>query len=226
MSTHGTIADRIEDEILRTDLTSNVQAAIKSAIKHYESHRFWFTEGNNGADSITFGASNTATYTLSAEWIEIDVLTTTVSSNEYPLIQRTADWFRLVNTNPTTVTGTPSDYAMHGDALWVYPSPNSNYQYTIYGHRKITALDTNVDLTLTDTTVSNEWFRSAEELIRNRAKYYLYADVLENPERAAFYGGEDPMSGVTRGREGEALMHLDRRTYRKVSTGIIQPEYF
>lgn len=225
MSTFGTMIDRIEDEILRTDINSNVQQAIKSAIKYYESHRFWFTEGNNGADSLTFGSSNTATYTLSSEWIEIDALTTTVSSNEYPLIERTVDWYRTINTNPATVIGTPSDYALHADALWIYPSPNSNYQYTIYGHRKITALDSNGDLTLTDTTISNAWFTFGEALIRNRAKYYLYADVLENPERASYYGGEGP-DGYIRGREGEELASLDRRTYRKVSTGIIQPEYF
>ena len=53
MSTFGIMIDRIEDEILRTDINSNVQSAIKSAIQHYESHRFWFTEGNNDADSVT-----------------------------------------------------------------------------------------------------------------------------------------------------------------------------
>lgn len=225
MSTFGTMIDRIEDEILRTDINSNVQSAIKSAIKFYESHRFWFTEGNNGADSLTFGSSNTATYTLSAEWISIDSLTTTVASNEYQLIERTSDWYREINTNPTTVTGTPTDYAVHGDSLWIYPSPNSNYQYTIYGHRKITALDSNGELTLTDTTISNGWFTHAEALIRNRAKYYLYSDVLENPERAAYYGGTTP-DGTVRGREGEELLSLDRRTYERISTGIIQPEYF
>jgi hypothetical protein len=222
--TFGTMIDRIEDEILRTDLNSNVQSAIKSAIKHYESHRFWFTEGNNSG-AVTTGSSNTATYTLSSEWINIDVITTTVSGNEYPLIPRTAEWFKLTSTNLATVVGTPTDYAFHANSFWLYPSPNSAYPLTIYGHRKITELDSSGNLTLTDTTVTNDWFTQAEELIRNRAKWYLYADVLENPERGAFYGGEDQY-GTTRGREGEALMALDRRTNYKISTGTIQPEYF
>jgi hypothetical protein len=222
--TFGTMLDRIEDEILRTDLNSNVQSAIKSAIRHYESQRFWFTEGNNSGE-VTTGSSNTATYTISAEWINIDSLTTTVASNEYQLIPRTADWFREINTNVLTVTGTPTDYAFHGNTFWLYPSPNSAYPLTIYGHRKITELDSSGDMTLTDTTVTNDWFTQAEEVIRCRAKYYLYADVLENPERAMFYGGEDSY-GNTRGREGEALAALTKRTKYKISTGILQPEYF
>lgn len=216
--------DRIEDEILRTDLNSNVQSAIKSAILHYESRRFWFTEGNNDADAVTT-LTNSTTYTISAEWIEVDSFTVEVASNEYQLIPRTVDWFREVNTNPSTVTGIPTDYAFHADTYWLYPTANGSYPLRIYGHRKITELDSAGNLTLTDTTVTNDWFTKAEELIRNRAKYYLYADVLENPERAGFYGGEDP-NGNTRGREGEALRALENRTISKISTGIIQPEYF
>ena len=138
--TFGTMIDRIEDEILRTDINSNVQSAIKSAIQHYEHTRFWFTEGNNSG-AVNTGSSNTATYTISQEWIDIDSLTLTVNSNEYQLIERTADWFREINTNPATVTGIPTDYAFHDDAFWLYPSPNSAYPLIIYGHRKITALD-------------------------------------------------------------------------------------
>ena len=220
----GAMIDRIEDEILRTDLNSNVQSAIKSAIQHYESHRFWFTEGNNDADSVTT-LTNSTTYTLSSEWINIDSFTVQVANNEYQLIPRTVDWFREINTNPSTVTGIPTDYAFHNDSFWLYPTANGAYPLRIYGHRKITELDASGNLTLTDTLVTNSWFTDAEELIRNRAKYYLYADVLENPERAMFYGGEDQM-GTTRGREGEALMALDRRTNYKIATGIIQPEYF
>lgn len=223
MSTLSVMVTRIEDEILRTDINDNVQAAIKSAIRHYESHRFWFTEGNNDADSVTT-TTNSTTYTLSAEWINIDSFTVEVSSNEYQLIPRTVDWFREINTNPSTVVGIPTDYALHNNTFWLYPTANGSYPLRIYGHRKITSLDGSGDLTLTSST-SGSWFSDAEDLIRNRAKYYLYADVLENPERAGFYGGEGP-DGSTRGREGEALMALDKRTYYKVATGIIQPEYF
>jgi len=224
MSTFGIMIDRIEDEILRTDINSNVQSAIKSAIQHYESHRFWFTEGNNDADSVTT-TTNSTTYTLSAEWIDIDSFTVQVANNEYQLIPRTVDWFREVNTNPSTVTGIPTDYAFHNDEFWLYPTANGSYPLRIYGHRKITELDSLGNLTLTDTDVTNGWFTHAEVLIRNRAKHYIFADVLESLEKAAYYGGEDT-NGTTRGLEGEALLALDRRTTFKIGTGIIQPEYF
>lgn len=223
MSTLSVMVTRIEDEILRTDINDNVQDSIKSAIRHYESRRFWFTEGNNDADGVTT-TTNSTTYTLSAEWIEIDSFTVEVSSNEYQLIPRTVDWFREINTNPTTVTGIPTDYAFHNNTFWLYPTANGSYPLRIYGHRKITDLDSEGDLTLTSSS-SGLWFKDGEELIRNRAKYYLYADVLENPERASFYGGEGP-DGSTRGREGEALMALDRKTRAKIATGTIQPVYF
>lgn len=226
MSTFGTMIDRIQNEILRTDINSNVQDAIKSAIRAYEGVRFVFNEGDNAADSWTTGASNTATYTLSNEWIDVDLITITVSSNEYPLIKRTFDWYKEVNTNPATVVGVPTDFAYHNDRIWLYPSPNQAYVLKVYGHRKVTALDSNGELTLTNTLVSNEWFREAEGVIRNRAKYYLYADVLENPERAAFYGGLDPLTGIARGREGEELRVLETRVNKKKTTGFLQPEKF
>ena len=221
MPTYGDMIDRIEREILRTDLTTEVQDAIKTAIDHYSDTRFWFTEGNNdtGVNTIT----SSTTYTLSAEWLEIDVITIEVSSNEYPLIPRTVDWFKEVNTNPSTVVGIPTDYAFHADTYWLYPTPNGVYPVRIYGNRRITALDSTGAVTITDTACTNAWFTHGESLIRNRAKALVYAGKLRNPGLAAVYGGENPINGQTQGYEASALLKLQRKSRRKTATGMIQP---
>jgi hypothetical protein len=211
MTTYGVMIDRIEDEILRTDIRSSVEDAIKTSIKHYSDERFWFNEASEDPNFTTVTSSNT--YTLSAAYLEIDHMTVEVSSNEYPLIRRTFDWYREVQTNPVTVVGIPTDYAEYEDKLWVYPTPNGAYPVRLYGLKKITELDSVGELTLTDTAVTNDWFTHGEDLIRNRAIGLIYSHKLRSPELAVPYHGY----------EGTALAKLQRKSRRKTATGVIQP---
>lgn len=211
MTTLGTMEDRIADELLRDDLSSNIRDAIKSAIEHYADERFWFNEGNNdpGVNTIT----SSTTYTLSAEWLEFDSFTVEVASNEYPLIPRTVEWYREVNTNPSTVVGIPTDYAFHANTYWLYPTPNGAYPVRIYGLKRITELDSAGLPTLTDTSVTNAWFTFGEDLIRNRAKAFVQANKIHDAAGAA----------ISAALEDDAYAKLKRKSRRKTSTGIIQP---
>jgi len=211
MTTYGDMIIRIADEMADDRVVNRIGDAIKSSIEHYSDERFWFNEGNNdpGVDTVT----SSTTYTLSAEWLEFDSLTVEVASNEYPLIPRTVEWYREVNTNPATVVGIPTDYAFHANTYWLYPTPNGAYPVRIYGLRRITELDAGGALTLTDETVTNDWFRHAEDLIRNRAKAYLAAGVQKDVQAAAIYTN----------LEEAAYSKIKRKSRRKIATGIIQP---
>lgn len=220
MSTYGAMIDRIERELLRTDLTTEIQDAIKTAIQHYSDERFWFNENDEDPNFSTVASRET--YTMSSEYLEVDQLTVEVSSNEYPLIKRTFDWMREVNTNPDTVVGIPTDYAFHGDKFWLYPTPNGVFPVRLYGLRRLHAVDANEGITITATACTNAWFTHGEDLIRNRALSLVYTHKLRNPQLASVYGGEDSF-GVVQGREGQALRKLRRRTRKKIGMGFIQP---
>jgi len=86
MTTYGTMIDRIESEIGRSDLTSDVQNAIQTAIRHYERKRFYFTEF---IDSLSTSSSqefySVSDYADMNLIVEIDSLTIDVENSTYPL---------------------------------------------------------------------------------------------------------------------------------------------
>lgn len=214
MSTLGAMIDRIDRDLRKnTTINTEIKTAILSAIDDYKDEDFWFLEGKQTASTV----ANQETYAIDSTHIEVDSLTITVSSNEYPLILRTFDWYREVNTNPTTTVGIPTDYAVHQGLYYLYPTPNAVYTLTWYGHEILT--------TLSATTDTNAWMTDAERLIRSRAMYYVYANVLQDPGRAEFWGGEND-DGEPMGQEGMALRTLQHRNIQRVATGTLQPESF
>src|SRR5210317_2201586 len=52
MSTYLTMVQRIESELRRTKIRSEIQQSIKDAIKQLEIHHFWFNEGRATASTI------------------------------------------------------------------------------------------------------------------------------------------------------------------------------
>lgn len=212
--TLGTMIDRIDSDLKKNGKNSaEIQASILSAIEDYKDERFWFLEGKQTASTV----ANQTTYAFDLTQIETDSLTITVSNNEYQLIPRTFDWYKEVNTNPNTVTGIPTDYAVHQELYYLYPTPNEIYTLTWYGHQELT--------TLSATGETNGWMTHGERLIRFRAMYYFMANVEQDPQRASMWGGEAP-DGTVMGLEGSALRALKHRNVQRISTGIFQPEYF
>ena len=212
--TLGTMIDRIDGDLKKGGtINTAIKSAILSAIADYQDEDFWFLEGKQTSATV----ANQPTIALDEEQVEVDVLTITVSGNEYPLISRTFDWYREVNTNPNTTTGIPTDYAVHQELYYLYPTPNAVYPLTWYGHKILT--------TLSATTDTNAWMTDAERLIRSRAMFYVYANEFQDPIRAALWGGEGP-DGTPLGQEGMALRALQHRNVQRVSTGTLQPEAF
>ena len=90
MSTFGNMMDRIADELDRTDLTSQIQKAIQTAIDRYERKRFWFNE----ARSITFNTVDGQEFYTSSDnsaipnLLQIDVVRLTVSGSDKIELER------------------------------------------------------------------------------------------------------------------------------------------
>lgn len=206
---YGDMQSRIADEILRTDLTSQIQNAIQTAIKQYERIPFYFNQLRQEAAFST--AQGQEFYTVNdsaliAAMVTLNRVTVTVSGNRYSLNPRTPEYLEDTSVNPI-VFGQPVDYAYFAEQLRFYPIPDNTYSVALSGIYRL--------FTLSNPTDSNPWTSDAELLIRARAKYELAVHVTRDADMAA------AMKAV----ELDALSDLKGETLRRTPRRI-RPTYF
>jgi hypothetical protein len=172
--------DRIADEINRSDLTTQIGYAIKSAIKVYDKNRFWFNESR----SFTFSTVDGQEFYTSSDnanipnLLAIDTVQIAVASTDKYLLERVSyEQMEAVSSNGTTDEGQPTWFCYFGKQLRLYPIPDAVYTIRVSGHW---ALD---DLSATADT--NAWMTDGEILIRSRAKRELYTHVIRDADGAA-----------------------------------------
>jgi hypothetical protein len=208
MPSLGTMKARIADELARDDLTSQIAAAIVSAVAHYERRPWWFmeTEGTfntaPGTDAYT-----TSTATFLSTLVDEDSLTMTVNGSKEPL--RKIAFAEMQDYRIDTVpSGPPTHYAMYRQRLYVHPVPDRTYSATVFftGNIGVPAADGD----------SNSWTNEGEELIRLRAKADLFENVIRD------YAEADRM----RGREIEVLRSLQGLHSNRTATGFLVAEDF
>ena len=211
MATYGDMLARIADELDRTDLSSQIQKAVLTAVAYYERKPFWFTES-----SFTFSTvAGQELYTSSdapaiATTPEIDRLNGNFFGLRTPLQKR--DWEQIDNISTlTTSRAMPQDWAYRAYAIRLYPIPDRAYTITAYHVPRLTALSANSD--------SNAWTNDAEALIRSRAKIDLMLNVIRGPEM------EQEVAAL-RGQEQDELSALFAETARRKATGMIIPTQF
>jgi len=200
MGTYGDMQSRIADELARSDLTSQIQKAVESAIDYYTGTRFWFTEGEFTVNTV----ASTASYALPTGLEEVDVATATVSSNRYEIDPESYEWIRD-NLPLTTMTGRPTKYAIFEEYLWIYPVPDAVYVMTFSGTKTI-AVPAN-------SGTSNEWTVEAEQLIRHRAKWDLFFNIIRNDKEASKMQAAEQMF----------YQILMKRTAGRISSGKLKP---
>lgn len=190
MSTLGDLESRIYREIHKT-LSTDVRNAVLEAVDYYKDMRFWFNEFQ-----VTFGISLTSVYQLSTvipDAVAIDSIK--VYQGSTPYILSPCKWTDMEAMDYGNSTATvPTDYAIHHEMLRLYPTPSATTSAVVTGFKAITLSSSN--------TASNAWTNEAKDLIRHRAKAYLYASVLLDPNAAQ----------VERVMEDQALNRLLSRT--------------
>lgn len=206
---YGDMQRRIADELLRSDLTSQIQNAIQTAIKEYERNPFYF---NQLRQDTAFNTSHgqefytSATSSLIASMVTLNRVTVTVSGNRYSMNPRTPEYMEDTSVNPV-VYGQPVDYAYFAEQLRFYPIPDNAYAVALSGIYRLN--------TLSNSTDTNAWTSDAELLIRCRAKYELAMHVLRDPD----------MAQQMKGAEFEAFSNLKGETARRTPRRI-RPTYF
>lgn len=201
MTTFSQLTDEILDEMRRTgELTAQVNTAIKDAIKHYERERFTWNE----ARAVAVTEPDQEFYGLPSDIIELDSLTIKdgTSINElrevnYTLIEATQ--------SNTQWTGEPSEFAVYDGQIRLYPIPDATYSLMmsyVYSLPELSA-----------TSDTNAWLDDGRSLIKYRAKWRLYTDIINEPERAM----------AMKMAEQDALDSLQEKSLRLATGGGIIP---
>lgn len=207
MATVGNLCTTIIGDLARgdTSLSDIVLIDIKSAVREYENHRFYFNE-----QDINLTLSQTQTYLLSlfaaagtgvSDIIEVDVFEVTVSGRTYTLREKPWAELKQLDSGTSTLQGYPEYFSYWAQAVKVYPMPNGTYTGTMSAHVKFTELSA-----MSDT---NAWTNDASELIRcatlkrlwgRRFRDYTAAQAMqlaENDALASLQRRTDALTGST-----------------------------
>ena len=170
MSTRIDLLNRVYDDLKRTDVSTAVDSAVTSAIRHYNRERWWFLE----AVAETTTSSSQAYYVVPPDMKKMDNLLITISGSKVPLDLVSYD--EIDNEDDGRFFGQPVKVAMYQDSLRLSPVPNGEFVITMSYHRKLDESTTG--------SVSNSWTNEGFDLIRYRAAYDVAKHTLRNRDLA------------------------------------------
>jgi hypothetical protein len=200
VATLGELKTRVITEVNRDDLADDLatilQTYIERSIDFYSSSRFWFNEFHT---TSTFAINEQ--YTDIPEGVrEIDDVWIIVGSVRYRLMrQEMADLEALYS---VPLTGQPTDYAVFGTQIRLWPTPNIAYSGIWIGIRDVTPL--------VDDDSSNYWTIQGQDLIDARTRYLLYRDEFRDD-----FGTQQ--AGIAM---DEAYRRLKGETNRRIGVGV------
>jgi hypothetical protein len=196
---------RIADEVMRSDLTSQIAYAIADAIRHYERRRFYFNQKVASFATVAgqeyYGASDLADI---PSLVAIDDMKILIDTATYALTPM--DFGTMDGLQTGAVKADPLSYAYYAQQIRLYPMPS--------GVRTITMAYVCRLSTLSSGSDANAWTTDAETLIRQRAKRMLNLDVVKDDAEAARAGQ----------LEAEALAELLAETRRRISDGVLRTD--
>jgi len=211
MATRSDIEAQIADDLARSDLSSQITAAVTAAIRAYRFERLGFNE----AYRVTATASSSTDFlTLTAlpvRFRTIDRLRLVRTSNNYlDLYRRDYDW--IMSRQDVQIICQPTEYAIYNGTILFDSLADATYTLLIDGIKELGSAAS----ASYSTGDSSAWFNDARELIRHRAKREVYANVLKDMELAAAAGAA----------EQEALRTLKAEVNSQNTTGFIRPTEF
>lgn len=209
MTTLGIMSDRIADELgQRSDLTTQIAAAIKTAIKHYERRRFYFNEIESSFLALlnqeAYGVTDNANI---PNLVSIDWMMLNDGGTRYALEARDLTYFKGVSSDPA-YRSSPSLYVYHEQKIKLAAIPNKTYTTSFAAIYRLASLSL--------TTDSNAWTTDAEELIRHQAKWDICWNLDHDRETAMLH------KELAR----EVFETLIAETNRRISTGRLRPTQF
>lgn len=212
MTTLGDLKTRIADDLARDDLTSQIANEITSAIDFYKAtERFFWTESSDDTFD-TVAAQHTYTSadsSLIPRFVKVDTMFLDDTDGErYTLDLWDASQLEAMLDDDAD-SARPYAYTWFGQSFRFYPVPDQAYTIRPMGWIEPLA-------PTSDSEPNNPWMTQAFELIRCRAKAYLFTHVVKDTEQAL----------VMQAAERQALNAIRTATAARISTGRIYPTCF
>ena len=177
MTDFVTMVTRIENEIHRTNINSQVRDAIRSAIAHYEETAPYHFNTERAEAPTVASSKYLALPDDFVDFIGAYPVQITVNQSTYPLNRRQWDYLQLIDLDAVVGEGIPFDWAYGDNQIRLYPIPQQAYTICLYYKKKLDALSADAD--------TNAWMTDGERMIRARAKWDLYLNVIHQYDNAA-----------------------------------------
>lgn len=204
MSDYGTMQTRIQDELKRGNLSSQIDNAILSALRFYKRHKFRF----NITRATTSTTDDIEYYGLPDDFIELDTMTLQEGQELVFLTERSHYWIDQEK-SWVDYKDRPRVYAVQADEFRLFPKPDDAYTLTLTYHYELPEPSADTD--------TSAWFTDGEELIRTHAKVDLLENIIRGPESLQ-------EAQVLRLREQEVLKQLRIEYKRSQSSGTLTPK--
>jgi hypothetical protein len=195
MATLGDLKTRVVTETIRDDLLDDLAdqltLAISRAIEFYQGERFWF---NTGAVSATATGSVLA---MPATMRVVDDIALAGGC----LLSK----FPLRDLLGAQCSGVPSKWAEYAGGFYLWPTPGSSTDLTLYGVQYIEPPADDDDETV--------WTNEAYDLIAAHTRFILYRDIFFDKARAE----------LAKAAIDEAVGRLKQETARRADTPLRMP---
>lgn len=210
MTTRSDIEAQIADDLARSDLTSQIAAAVNTAIRSYRFERLGFNEAYKVTATLSTSADVMDLTSLSVRFRKLDRIRLVRTAGDYlDLYHRDYDW--IMSRQDVRITCQPIEYAIYNNHIHFDSMADQNYTLLMDGLKELG--NSSASYSAADASA---WFNDARELVRHRAKREVYANVLKDMELAAAAGAA----------EKEALRTIKAELNEQISTGFIRPTEF
>lgn len=211
MATRSDIEAQIADDLARSDLSSQITAAVTAAIRAYRFERLGFNEAYRVTATASSSTDFLALADIPVRFRTVDRLRLVRTSGDYlDLYRRDYDW--IMSRQDVQIICQPTEYAIYNGHIQFDSLADATYTLLIDGIKELGSA-ASASYSTGDTSA---WFNDARELIRHRAKREVYANVLKDMELAAAAGAA----------EQEALRTLKAEVNSQNTTGFIRPTEF
>jgi len=209
--TKTTLLAKIADDLERSDLSTQIETAVVDAIDAYKNERFWFNESYRASVTLSSSVAFIAMSTLPNRYLEIDRLRVNLSTNnDFDMIQR--DYHFIMARQDGVSPSLPTEFAVYGDKIQFDSKADQNYTLILDG---LIDLSSAASASYSASS-SASWFSDARNLIRARAKWDIYLNILK----------DEAMATAQAIAEQRAYSDLKSKTNQRNSSGKIRPTSF
>ena len=212
MTTLATLRSQIADDLARDDLTTQIAAAITQAIEFYKEERlFWMDNRTETFDTVADQSGyDSDDDDVIARMIKIDGIILSDSDDiNYGPLERIDQIVMERLLDASASSSRPNSWSYYNDTIFLHPIPDDVYTVLPMGQIEVAA-------PTGDGVPNNRWMTKGYELIRSRAKAYIFVHTVKDPDQAM----------IMRMAAEEELNLLRRDTSKRTATGRVVPTQF